>query len=51
PAKLFPGNHIKYDANGRRVDAELMIVQWQDGRVVTSYPPGMEVAPAIWPKA
>ncbi|MBS0642339.1 MAG: ABC transporter substrate-binding protein [Proteobacteria bacterium] len=51
PAKLFPGNHIKYDANGRRVDAELMIVQWQDGRVVTTYPPGMAVAPAIRPKA
>ena len=51
PAKLFPGNHIKYDAAGRRVDAELMIVQWQDGRIVTTYPPQMEVTPAIWPRA
>jgi branched-chain amino acid transport system substrate-binding protein len=51
PAKLFPGNHIKYDAAGRRVDAELMIVQWQDGRIVTTYPPQMAVAPAIWPRA
>jgi branched-chain amino acid transport system substrate-binding protein len=51
PAKLFPGNHVKYDAAGRRVDAELMIVQWQNGRIVTTYPPEMQVAPAIWPKA
>lgn len=49
PAKLFPGNHVKYDSNGRRVDAELMIVQWQDGRVVTTSPESMAVAKAIWP--
>ncbi|HVY17068.1 MAG TPA: ABC transporter substrate-binding protein [Rhodopila sp.] len=49
PAKLFPGNHIKYDANGRRVDAELMILQWQDGRPVTTNPASMAVAKAIWP--
>ncbi len=50
PALLFPGRHVKYDANGRRVDAELMIVQWQNGRIVTTSPPEMAVAPAIWPK-
>jgi branched-chain amino acid transport system substrate-binding protein len=51
PAKLFPGNHVKYDTNGRRLDAELMIVQWQDGRIVTTSPENMAVASAIWPKA
>jgi branched-chain amino acid transport system substrate-binding protein len=51
PAKLFPGNHVKYDANGRRLDAELMIVQWQDGRIVTTSPENMAMAKAIWPKA
>jgi branched-chain amino acid transport system substrate-binding protein len=51
PARLFPGNHVKYDANGRRIDAELMIVQWQNGRIVTTSPEGMAVAKAIWPKA
>jgi branched-chain amino acid transport system substrate-binding protein len=50
PALLFPGRHVKYDSAGRRVDAELMIVQWQDGRIVTTSPAGMAVAPAIWPK-
>lgn len=51
PALLFPGQHVKYDAAGRRVDAGLMIVQWQNGRVVTTYPPEMAVAPPVWPKA
>jgi len=51
PALLFPGRHVKYDANGRRVDAQLMIVQWQNGRIVTTYPPDMATAPAIWPTA
>jgi branched-chain amino acid transport system substrate-binding protein len=50
PALLFPGQHVKYDAAGRRVDAELMIVQWQNGRIVTTYPEAMAVTPAIWPK-
>jgi branched-chain amino acid transport system substrate-binding protein len=49
PALLFPGRHVKYDAAGRRVDAELMIVQWQNGRIVTTYPPAMAVTPPIWP--
>jgi len=50
PALLFPGGHVKYDDAGRRVDAQLMIVQWQDGRIVTTYPPAMAVTPPIWPK-
>jgi branched-chain amino acid transport system substrate-binding protein len=51
PALLFPGRHVKYDAAGRRVDAKLMIVQWQDGRIVTTDPPEMAQASTIWPKA
>jgi branched-chain amino acid transport system substrate-binding protein len=51
PALLFPGRHVKYDAAGRRVDAGLMVVQWQNGRVVTTYPPEMAVAQAVWPQA
>jgi branched-chain amino acid transport system substrate-binding protein len=50
PARLFPGRHVKYDSYGRRVDAELMIVQWQDGRIVTTSPASMAQAAPIWPK-
>jgi branched-chain amino acid transport system substrate-binding protein len=51
PALLFPGRHVKYDDAGRRLDAKLMIVQWQNGRIVTTDPAEMAVAPTIWPKA
>lgn len=50
PALLFPGRHVQYDAAGRRIDAELMIVQWQDGRVETVFPADMAVKQPIWPK-
>ncbi|HEV3396805.1 MAG TPA: ABC transporter substrate-binding protein, partial [Xanthobacteraceae bacterium] len=40
PAKFFAGNHIKFDDKGRRVDAPLVIFQWQNGVPVTVYPQG-----------
>ncbi len=48
PALFFPGNHLQYDAQGRRVGAEMVMVQWQDGRPVTVFPPDVAVAPAKW---
>ncbi len=50
PALLFPGRHVKYDENGRRVDAQLMIIQWQNGRVETVFPAEMAEADPMWPK-
>jgi len=49
PAKFFPGSHLKFDDKGRRVDAQLVIVQWQDGKPVTVFPAEMAVAKPIWP--
>jgi branched-chain amino acid transport system substrate-binding protein len=50
PAKFFPGGRLKFDANGRRVDAALLIVQWQNGEPVSIHPPAAAVAKPIWPK-
>ena len=50
PAKLFPDGRVKYDDNGRRVGAELCIVQWQKGRPVAVHPESIAVSKAIWPK-
>jgi branched-chain amino acid transport system substrate-binding protein len=50
PAKLFPDGRIKYDEVGRRVGAELCIVQWQKGRPVAVHPENIAVSKAIWPK-
>jgi branched-chain amino acid transport system substrate-binding protein len=48
PALFFPGHHLQYDAQGRRVGAEMVMVQWQDGKPVTVFPPDVAVAPAKW---
>jgi branched-chain amino acid transport system substrate-binding protein len=50
PARLFPDGRIKYDEKGRRVGAELCIVQWQKGRPVAVHPDNIAVAKAVWPK-
>ena len=49
PAIYFPGHHLKFDDKGRRVDAQLVIVQWQNGKPVTVFPEDMAVAKPIWP--
>ncbi|HTW68302.1 MAG TPA: ABC transporter substrate-binding protein [Acetobacteraceae bacterium] len=48
PALFFPGHHLQYDAQGRRVGAKMVMVQWQDARPVTVFPPDVAVAPAKW---
>lgn len=50
PARFFPGAKLKFDANGRRVGAPLIIVQWQKGEPVTVSPADFAVAEAVWTK-
>jgi len=49
-AQYFPGGRVKFDVNGRREGAGLLIVQWQNGVPVTVYPAKEAVAKPIWPK-
>jgi branched-chain amino acid transport system substrate-binding protein len=49
PAQYFPGKRIRFDEHGRRVDAELLVVQWQDGEPKTVYPRSAAIAEPIWP--
>jgi len=49
PARYFPGNRIRFDGAGRRIDASLIVIQWQNGVPVTVYPEGAAVAKPIWP--
>jgi branched-chain amino acid transport system substrate-binding protein len=48
PALFFPGHHLQYDAAGRRIGAQMVMVQWQGGRPVTVYPPDVATAEAKW---
>lgn len=50
PAKYFTGGRIRFDERGRRVDAGLLVVQWQGGKALTVHPPEAAVASPIWPK-
>jgi branched-chain amino acid transport system substrate-binding protein len=49
-AKYFTGGRVKFDDNGRRVGAGLVIVQWQNAVPLAVYPPKEAVATPIWPK-
>ncbi len=51
PAKLLPGGRVKFDDKGRIADANMVLVQWQDGKPVPVYPPNIATAHAIWGKA
>jgi branched-chain amino acid transport system substrate-binding protein len=51
PAAFFPGNgKLKFEDNGRREGASLLIVQWQKGVPITVYPAKDAISPPIWPK-
>jgi branched-chain amino acid transport system substrate-binding protein len=47
-ARYFAGGHLKFDEKGRRVDAPLVIIQWQKGEPVTVYPPQDATAEPVW---
>lgn len=49
PARFFPGKRIRFDEHGRRIDAELLVVQWQNGEPITIYPTEAALAPPLWP--
>lgn len=48
PARYFPGGSIRFDAQGRRIGADLVLVQWQDGEPRTVYPPALAVTKVKW---
>lgn len=51
PANVaFPGP-IKFDAAGHRIDAPLVMVQWQKGMPQTIFPLDRATAEAKWPKS
>jgi branched-chain amino acid transport system substrate-binding protein len=49
-ARFFPGGRLKFEPNGRRAGAELVIVQWQAGEPRAIFPPSLAAATPIWPR-
>lgn len=50
PANYFPGDRLRFDEKGRRADAGLVLVQWQDGVPTPVYPPDLATGTLKWPK-
>ncbi|MCO5091012.1 ABC transporter substrate-binding protein [Bosea sp. (in: a-proteobacteria)] len=48
PAKFFLGERLRFDETGRRMDAPVAVMQWQDGVPVTVGPPGDALAELRW---
>ena len=49
-AGLFPGGRMKFDEKGRRISADVVVVQWRDGEPVLVYPADVAAQPAKWAK-
>jgi branched-chain amino acid transport system substrate-binding protein len=49
-SRFFPGGKLSFEPNGRRVNSELVIIQWQNGEPKTVYPPSFAATSAAWPK-
>ena len=47
----LPGGRIKFEENGRRAGAGIMIIQWQNGRKEIVWPEEIRTARAIFGKA
>jgi branched-chain amino acid transport system substrate-binding protein len=50
PARFYPGGRVKFDDKGRRIGAQLVIVQWQNGMPETVFPPANATSKPVWPK-
>ncbi|SHH20286.1 ABC transporter substrate-binding protein [Pollutimonas bauzanensis] len=50
PSAYYPGERLRFDEKGRRVGAEVVLVQWQDGLPVPVYPPNLALGELKWPK-
>ncbi len=49
-ARFFPGTRLKFDAQGRRPDASLVVLQWQGGEPRPVFPEALATAKPAWPK-
>ena len=49
PTRFFPGGRVRFDEQGHRIDASLLVIQWQNGVPVTVYPPETALAAPLWP--
>jgi branched-chain amino acid transport system substrate-binding protein len=49
PADAWPSQRMRFDKTGRAMDRQAVLVQWQDGKTKTVFPPDLAEAETIWP--
>ena len=45
----FAGGRVRFDETGKRQDAGILVIQWQDGQPRTAYPESAALGNIIWP--
>ena len=48
PANYFPGGRLQFDEKGRRVGADIVLLQWQNGVPVPVYPADIAASKLTW---
>ncbi len=45
----FAGERVRFDETGKRIDAEILVIQWQGGKPYTVYPDRDAMSDLVWP--
>jgi branched-chain amino acid transport system substrate-binding protein len=45
----FAGGRVRFDETGKRIDAGILVIQWQDGVPKTVYPDSAAMSALVWP--
>jgi branched-chain amino acid transport system substrate-binding protein len=45
----FAGGRVRFDDTGKRIDAGILVIQWQDGVPKTVYPDSDAMSALVWP--
>jgi len=48
-ADYFAGERVRFDETGKRIDAEILVIQWQGGKPYTVYPNRDAMTEMVWP--
>ena len=46
----FAGDRVRFDETGKRIDADILVIQWQDGIPRTVYPETAAMSELVWPE-
>jgi branched-chain amino acid transport system substrate-binding protein len=48
-SNYFAGERVRFDETGKRIDAGILVIQWQGGKPYTVYPDKDAMSDLVWP--